>query len=149
MFYFIIYTCLFSRFNSALACYLFQGYQAKKVRNRILDWAYTPTDGSQNQWKSHAASTWSIRPVCTYIRAIWSPSEKNLQKRRRFNVAIPFQLGWSPSYKSTSSLGFHEFYFGHHFHLSFIFSTLSPQTLATDQSQRRSEISAARSPERR
>jgi hypothetical protein len=37
MFYFIAYACLFFRFDSALACYLFQGYQIKKLRNRVLD----------------------------------------------------------------------------------------------------------------
>jgi hypothetical protein len=37
----------------------------------------------------------------------------------------------------------------HHFHLSFTSSTLSPQTLATGQSQRWSKTSAAQSPERR
>jgi hypothetical protein len=42
-----------------------------------------------------------------------------------------------------------ELHFGYQLHLSFISPTLSPQTLTTGQSQRRSETSEARSPEMR
>jgi hypothetical protein len=54
-----------------------------------------------------------------------SPSRKDLQRRQRINVAILFQLGWSPSYKSSSNLGFHELQFGHHFHLFHLFHSIS------------------------
>jgi hypothetical protein len=57
MSYFIAYACLFPRFDSALACLLFQENQAKTLRNWDLDQAFTPTDGPQARPKSHAAAT--------------------------------------------------------------------------------------------
>jgi hypothetical protein len=145
MFYFIAYACLFFRFDSALVCCLFQGYQVKSYG--IGSWTELqrqPTDHRTN---------WSRLPhlhrAYDPYAGVWALSGKDLQRWQRFNAVILFQLGRSPTYKFASILGFRELHFGHHFHVSFISSTPTLQTLATDQSQRRSETSEARSPEGR
>jgi hypothetical protein len=54
---------------------------------------------------------------------------------------FPFNLTDPSPINTPSSLGLGELHFDHHFHASFTSSTPSPQTLATGQSQRRSETS--------
>jgi hypothetical protein len=60
----------------------FREIKSKTPRNQVLDQAFTPTNGPQAQPKSHAVATWRIRPVCACIRAVCSPSGKDLQKFR-------------------------------------------------------------------
>jgi hypothetical protein len=62
---------------------------------------------------------------------------------------FPSNLADPSPVNTPNNLRLGELHFGHHFHASFTSSTLSSQTLATGQSQGRSETSEALSPERR
>jgi hypothetical protein len=88
------------RFDSALICYLFQGYQAKKTEESDPKlsfhanwWTMGPTEIICCVYKEH------MTRMHLHTGRMVSNRKKNLQRRWRFNVMIPFQLGRSLSYK--------------------------------------------------
>jgi hypothetical protein len=102
-----------------LAWCTFQGYRDEKLRNRIPNWASTSIEVPRYQQKSFAATTKGVRPICTYIQAVWPLFEKICKEGNDLMLWFSSNLvDPSPIY-SSSSLGFGELIF-----------TPTPQTLA-------------------